>query len=74
MMQPARFLIVLGIVLVAAGLALLVWDKIPGLRGFLGRLPGDIVVERPGFRVYIPLTTCLLVSVVVSFVLYLWRK
>ena len=67
----------LGKVLVIAGallllLGILVWaaPSIP----WLGRLPGDIRIERPGFRLYFPLTTCLLLSGLVSAALLLWSK
>ena len=65
----ARTLIVLGAVLIVAGL---LWPWI--LKLGLGRLPGDIVIERGGFRFYFPIVTCLLVSLVVSFVVWavLW--
>jgi len=61
----ARLLIGLGIILVAAGL---LWPLIQKLG--LGRLPGDIVVERESFTVYVPLTTSLLVSVVLTLILW----
>ena len=64
-----RFLIALGIVLVVAGLA---WPLLAKLG--LGRLPGDIRIERDGFTFYFPITTGLLISAVVSLVLWLLRK
>ena len=39
-----------------------------------GRLPGDIVIERPGFRFYLPITTMLLISVVLSLLLWLFKR
>jgi len=65
----ARTLIVLGAVLIVAGL---LWPWIPKLG--LGRLPGDIVIERGGFRFYFPIVTCLLVSLIVFAVLWLFRR
>ncbi len=65
----ARTLIVLGAVLLVAGL---LWPWI--LKLGLGRLPGDIVIERGGFRFYFPIVTGLLVSLVVSAVLWLLRR
>lgn len=65
----ARFLILLGVVLVAAGL---LWPLIQ--KAGLGRLPGDIVIRRDHFRFYFPLTTSLLISLVVSLLLWLFRK
>jgi hypothetical protein len=62
--------------LIIAGLAILVigllWPWLSKLP--LGRLPGDIVVEREGFRFYLPLTTGILLSLVVSLVIWLFRR
>ncbi len=60
----SRFLIVLGVVLIVLGL---LWELLGRLG--LGRLPGDIVIERDGLHVYIPLATSILLSVVLSLVL-----
>ncbi|MDQ3776745.1 MAG: DUF2905 domain-containing protein [Pseudomonadota bacterium] len=65
----ARTLIILGAVLLVAGL---LWPWI--LKLGLGRLPGDIVIEREGFRFYFPIVTGLLVSLVVSALLWLFRR
>jgi hypothetical protein len=62
-----RILIGLGIVLVVLGAILVVAPKIP----FVGRLPGDIRIERDGLVIYIPLATMLLVSVVLSVLAWL---
>jgi Protein of unknown function (DUF2905) len=62
----ARWLIILGVVLILAGL---LWPWLTKLG--LGRLPGDIVIERNGFRVYFPLTTSILISLVLSLILWL---
>ena len=64
-----RTLIILGLVLVAAGLLWPVMQKIG-----LGRLPGDIVVERDHFRFYFPLVTSILVSIVLSLILWLMNR
>lgn len=63
-----RALVVVGILLVILGLALS--GKLP----FLGRLPGDIRIQRDGFTFYFPLTSCMLLSVLVSLILTLFRK
>jgi hypothetical protein len=60
-----RFLVVLGLVIVVAGL---LWPYLGQLG--LGRLPGDIVIERENMTFYFPLMTCLLVSVLFSLVLW----
>ncbi|HXZ84939.1 MAG TPA: DUF2905 family protein [Myxococcota bacterium] len=65
----ARALVLLGLALV--GLGLLVWAA-PGLGlGWLGRLPGDLRIERPGLRIYVPLMSSLLVSLVLSALFWL---
>lgn len=66
-----RGLILLGILIVAAGGAFLLADRIP----WLGRLPGDIVVRRGHATFYFPLITCLVISVVLTIVVNLfWRR
>jgi len=64
-----RFLILLGIILVLIGLFWPWLSKLP-----LGRLPGDIILDRPGLKVYIPITTMVLVSLLISLLLWLFRK
>lgn len=65
----ARLLILLGIALIVAGL---LWGALGRLG--LGRLPGDIVIERETFRLYIPVTSAILVSVVLSVVVAVIRQ
>jgi hypothetical protein len=65
----ARFLIVLGLAILEVGL---LW---PYLSKFgLGRLPGDIVIERENGTVYVPLATCLLLSLVLSLVFWVANR
>jgi hypothetical protein len=66
----ARFLLLVGVLLIAAGLC--VW-LLPGL-GWLGRLPGDLRIERPGLRVYVPITTSILLSVALSLLAWLFTR
>jgi hypothetical protein len=69
-LQPlGRLLIVAGLVLAGLGLLLSLGGRIPGL----GRLPGDIVIERGSFRLYIPVATSILLSLIVTGVLWLLR-
>ena len=63
-------MIYLGLVLVALGLIFSFGGKIP----WLGDLPGDIYIQRERFTFYFPLTTCILISVIISLVLYLFRR
>jgi Protein of unknown function (DUF2905) len=65
----ARWLIVLGVVLVLAGL---LWPWLTRLG--LGRLPGDIVIERENLRFYLPITTSILISIVLSLILWLINR
>jgi uncharacterized protein HemY len=65
----SRWLIGIGLVLVAAGL---LWPWITQLG--LGRLPGDIAIERGNFSFYFPILTCVIVSVVLSFILWLLNR
>jgi hypothetical protein len=65
----ARFLIVLGIAIVVAGV---LWPYL-GRIG-LGRLPGDIVIERENMTFYFPLMTCLLVSIMLSLVFWVVNR
>jgi hypothetical protein len=68
-MQPARMLIVTGLVLVALGVLWLVGQKLG-----LGRLPGDFVVKRKNFGFYFPLASSLLISLLLTIVLNFFRK
>jgi len=67
-----RVLIGLGALLVVVGLLLVLADRFPALR--IGRLPGDLSVERPGFRFYLPLGTSIVLSVVLSLLLWLFSR
>ena len=69
-----KLLIILGIALVVMGLGILFWDKLPFQKIPLGRLPGDIVLERPKFRLYFPWMTCLVISVILTILFSLFRK
>ena len=64
-----RVLVILGVILVVVGLA---WPWLAKLG--LGRLPGDIVIERENFRFYFPITTMILISLVLSLIFWLFRK
>ncbi|MEJ2602837.1 MAG: DUF2905 domain-containing protein [Gammaproteobacteria bacterium] len=66
-MQKA--LLAIGLLIVVVGL---LWPWLSTLP--LGRLPGDIVIRREGFTLYLPITTMLLVSAVLSFILWLLRN
>ncbi len=65
----ARMIILIGIILVVIGLVWMLAERLG-----LGRLPGDIVIEREGFRLYIPLMTMLIISIVLSLVMWLINR
>ncbi|MGC8517321.1 MAG: DUF2905 domain-containing protein [Steroidobacteraceae bacterium] len=64
-----RILIVLGVVLIALGL---LWPWVRRLPLF--KLPGDIVIERPGFQFFFPITTMLVVSLAISIIAWILRR
>lgn len=66
-----RPLIVLGLLLVAAGLLISFFPKLPT---WLGRLPGDISIKRDNFSFHFPLATCLIISALLSFIMWLIRR
>jgi Protein of unknown function (DUF2905) len=68
-----RLLIIAGICLVTGGLFLLYGKDIPVLSK-IGKLPGDIRIEREGFKFYFPLTTCLLLNVLLKIILQLFSR
>jgi len=67
-----RLLITLGIVFVILGILLSFANFFAFLR--LGRLPGDIIIKRENFSIYFPITTCILISLIVTLILYLLKK
>lgn len=64
-----RALIIIGLVVLVAGL---LWPWIGQLP--IGRLPGDIVVDKPGFKLYVPITTMLLASALITVLLWIFRQ
>jgi hypothetical protein len=64
-----KTVIIIGLLIVAAGVA---WPWLTRLP--LGRLPGDILIERPNMKFFFPVTTSILISVVVSVLFWLFRK
>lgn len=64
-----KLLILIGVAVLAAGL---LWPLLAKLG--IGRLPGDIVVRREGFTLYAPILTCLILSVVLTLVLWFFRR
>jgi Protein of unknown function (DUF2905) len=65
-----KILVIVGLLLAILGLIFIFGNKIP----FIGKLPGDIAVERRNYSVYFPVTTCIIISIVISFILWLFNK
>ena len=68
--QIGQFLIIVGILIACVGGILLFSDRL----GWLGRLPGDILIERDNFTLYMPITTSILLSLLLSFLLYIMGR
>jgi DUF2905 family protein len=68
-MDIRRFLIAAGVVLIVAGVA---WPWLA--RSGLGRLPGDIAIQRQNFSFYFPIVSCLVISLVLTLLFWLFRK
>jgi len=65
-----KILITIGLILVIAGIVIHFFDRIP----FVGKLPGDIVIDRPNFKLYFPLTSGILLSLLISLLIFLFNK
>ncbi len=72
MVPIGRALIILGIILLLLGLFLTYAHVFPLSK--LGRLPGDISIKKGNFSFYFPLTTCVVLSIILTLILYLFRK
>ncbi len=70
MQQVGKFLILFGVMIVVLGVVLAFLGRVP----FLGRLPGDIHIERKGVSIYFPVVTCLLLSLALTLILNIFRK
>jgi hypothetical protein len=69
MSRMQKFLIIAGLAILVIGLLWPWLGKIP-----IGRLPGDIVIDRPNFKVYIPITTMILASLILSIIFWILKK
>ncbi len=67
--KMARYLVLIGVLFIVAGLF---WPWLKNLP--LGRLPGDIIIHRDNFRFYFPVTTSIVVSLILTLLLWLFRK
>jgi hypothetical protein len=70
MSELGKMLIVFGVILAVVGIVLLLAPKIP----WLGKLPGDFSYRGERFTFHFPLTTCILLSIILSLLLYLFRR
>jgi len=70
MQEIGKTLIIFGVVLIGVGLLLTFINKIP----FLGKLPGDILIQKKNFSFYFPLTTSILISIILSLIFWLWSR
>ena len=71
MQEVGKIVMIIGIILAIAGV--LLW-KFPGLFGWMGRLPGDISVQKGNFSFYFPIVTCILISIVLTLLSWLFRR
>ena len=71
MQEIGKFVVILGIFLVVVGLIL--W-RFPGLFAWVGKLPGDIAVQKENFSFYFPVVTCIVVSIVLTLLSWLFRR
>lgn len=65
-----KTLIIIGIIMIGLGSLLVFCGKIP----FLGKLPGDVYIQRKDFTFYFPVTTSILISAIVSLIFWLWPR
>jgi membrane protein implicated in regulation of membrane protease activity len=65
-----KMLILLGVFIILIGLFLLLGDRIP----WIGKLPGDIIMRKEKFSFYFPITTCIIISIILTFFFWLFRK
>jgi len=70
MSDLGKTVITIGIILVAVGILMTIAGKIPGV----GKLPGDILIKKENFSFYFPLTTCILLSIILSTIMYLFGR
>ena len=71
MQEIGKFVLIIGLILVAVGA--LLW-RFPGLFGWMGKLPGDISVQKGNFSFYFPVVTCVLLSIILTLLSWLFRR
>jgi hypothetical protein len=68
--EIGKTLIIFGVILVGIGLFLTFVNKVP----FLGKLPGDIYIQKKNFTFYFPVATSILISIILSIIFWLWSR
>jgi Protein of unknown function (DUF2905) len=71
MQEIGKFVFIIGVILVAAGAVL--W-RFPGFFGWMGKLPGDISIQKGNFSFYFPVVTCVLLSIILTLLSWLFRR
>jgi hypothetical protein len=71
MQEVGRFVVIVGVLLVVAGVIL--W-RFPSILAWMGKLPGDISVQKGNFSFYFPVVTCVIVSIVVTLLSWFFRR
>ncbi len=71
MQEIGKLIVIIGALLVVAGAIL--W-RFPGLFGWVGKLPGDISMQKGNFSFYFPVVTCILISIVLTLLSWLFRR
>jgi hypothetical protein len=70
MQEFARLFIFTGVIIAGIGFLILLSEKI----GFVGKLPGDILIKRGSFTFYFPIATCIAISIILSIILWLIKR
>ncbi len=65
-----KIIIFIGLLLVVIGFIFMLGSKLP----YIGKLPGDMAIERKNYSFYFPVTTCIIISIILSFILWLFNK
>ncbi len=65
-----KILILFGVFIILIGLLLVIGEKIP----WIGRLPGDIIIKKERFTFYFPVVTCILISIILTFFFWIFRR
>ncbi len=72
-MSPSGFgkvVIIVGLIIALIGVLLVITPRVP----WLGKLPGDITIKRDNFHFYFPLTTCIIISIILTLIFYLFKR